>query len=197
MVFWYLWFGIRDNIWCYLICTQFPQFSLIITKGLWVYLAPHSTATYPKHSGWASTLCKVHSDQVFLRVSMLHKCSLSEVSRPIHKPTLLLSLCFLAQHAMVVSTSTTPSPANSVAATMEVPGTDFTAYCLVKDGSLCSFVPLPPKLQEPTPTSLISCGSLWQDGEEHLSLSLVLHFDKEAPKRGCLAPSTKLFPSLQ
>ena len=93
------------------------------------YLGPALTATCPTCSSGASTFWKVLPHRVFLKV-----------------PNIL----FLVQQSVVMSMCSTLSPANSMAATMKIPGTDMTPYCTAWDGNFCLFVLLRPlKFQKP------------------------------------------------
>ena len=106
-----------------------PQTSKVLK-----YLGPPLTATCPTCSSGASTFWKELPHQVFLKV-----------------PNIL----FLVQQSVVISVCTTLSPANSVAATVKIPGMDLTPYCTAWDGNLCPFVLLLPlkfqKLLAPSP----------------------------------------------
>lgn len=158
------------------------------------YLGPHFTATYPTCSSWTSAL-----DQVFLRVPRGAPQMLTFwVCRPVHKSMPLLSPCLLEQHAVLVSTSTTLSPANCGC----FPGGPRNGFHCTppcqgwQPLSLCATTPEASGATSPQHTNLMwppvagCCG-------EHPSFSLVLHFGREAPEWGYLAPNTNLFPGLQ
>lgn len=96
--------------------------------------------------------------------------------QPGHKPLLLLSSpCFLTGRAVVVSTATTLSPANSVAAAIKAPGTDSIPHC----PACLSLCAAPLQGQEtPVLSPLIPCGRI----RENSRLSPCCHILVERPQ---------------
>lgn len=192
--FFVFWFGIREQY--MVLCDMHPMSPVLINKNVW---GPRvSWPTFYCHVPHVLKL-NINLDQVFLRVPTgAPQMFPFWVCRPVHKSMPLLSPCLLVQHAVLVSASTTLSPANCGC----YPGGPRNGFHCTPPCqgwhplSLCATTP---KLQEPPVLiTLISCGRLWQDvAGEHPSFSLVLHFGREAPEWGYLAPDTNRFPGLQ